>query len=70
MQSLHQYLMARYEIDSFGDYIHLLCLFRNTRAIEMEKACARVGELEGISASLEIARLSTLRRLQQRRPPS
>ena len=70
MQSLHQYLMARYDVDSLDDYIHLLSLFRNTRAIEMEKACGRVTELESVSATLEIARLSILRQLQQRRPPS
>jgi len=62
--------MSRYEVDSIDDYIRLLCLFRNTRAIEMEKACARVLEIEEVSSSVEIAMLSILNRLQQRRHPS
>jgi len=62
--------MSRYEVDSIDDYVRLLCLFRNTRAIEMEKACARVLEIEQISSSVEIARLSILHQLEQRRRPS
>ena len=62
--------MSRYEVDSIDDYIRLLCLFRNTRAIEMEKACTRVLEIEEVSSSVEIAMLSILNRLQQRRHPS
>lgn len=70
LQSLHRYLMSRYEVDSLDDYVRLLCLFRNTRAIEMEKASARVSEIEELSSSVEIARLSVLRQIQQRRNPS
>jgi len=57
--------MSQYKVNSIDDYIHLLCLFRNTRAIEMEKACARVLEIEEISTSIEITCLSILRQLNQ-----
>ena len=49
LQLLHQYLMSRYEVDSIDDYVHLLCLFRNTWASK---------EIEEISSSVEITCLS------------
>jgi len=59
--------MARYDVDGFDDYIHLLALFRNTRAIEAVKVRDRVFDLTDIANSVEIARQSILRQLQERR---
>jgi len=70
MESMHWYLMARYEVETFDDYIHLLALFRNTRAIEAVKARERVFELTNISTSVDLARQLILRRLQLRRSSS
>jgi hypothetical protein len=70
LESMHRYLMARYEADTFDRYIHLLALFRNTRAIEAVKARDRVFELTDISNSIEMARQSILHRLQLRRASS
>lgn len=70
MQSLHRYLMSRYEVETYDEYLHLLALFRNTRAIEAQKARTRYAELQDISANIEFARHAVLRRLQQRRSPS
>lgn len=70
LESMHRYLMARYEVETFDDYIHLLALFRNTRAIEAAKARDRVVELTDISSSVEIARQLILRRLQHRQSAS
>jgi hypothetical protein len=67
LESIHRYLMARYVVETFEDYIHLLALFRNTRVIEAAKARDRVFELTEISTSIENARQSILRRLQLRR---
>jgi hypothetical protein len=62
--------MRRYKVKTFDDYIHLLALFRNTRAIEAAKARDRVLELSDISTSVEMARQSILRRLHLRRSSS
>jgi hypothetical protein len=70
MESMHRYLMARYEVETFDDYIHLLALFRNTRAIEAVKARERVFELSDISTSVDVARQIILRRLRLRRSSS
>ena len=67
MESMHRYLMARYEVETFDDYIHLLALFRNTRAIEAVKARERVFELSDISTSVDVARQIILCRLRLRR---
>ena len=42
MQSLHRYVMARYDITTYDEYIHLLALFRNTNAIETQNAYRRL----------------------------
>jgi len=70
LESMHRYLMARYEVETFDDYIHLLALFRNTCAIEAVKARERVIELTNISTSVDLARQSIRRRLQLRRSSS
>ena len=70
MESMHRYLMARYEVETFDDYIHLLALFRNTRATQAAAARDRVFELNNISTSVDLARQSILRRLQLRRSAS
>jgi len=70
LESMHRYLMVRYEAETFDNYMHLLTMFRNTRAIEAAKARDRVFELNDISNAIEIARQSVLRRLQLRRASS
>jgi hypothetical protein len=67
---MHRYVMARYEVETFDDYIHILALFRNTRAIEAVKARQRVFELTDISTSVDVARQLIRRRLQLRRSKS
>ena len=70
MQSLHRYLMARFDIETFDDYLHLLALFRNTQAIETLNARRHLSELNEVSKSLESARYAILSRLNQRRAGS
>jgi hypothetical protein len=70
LESVHRYLLTRYKVKTFDEYIHLLALFRNTRAIEAAKAHDRVMELADISTSIENARQSIIRRLQLRRSSS
>jgi len=65
MQSLHHYLMAWYNVASFDDYIELLALFCNMRAVEAEKAFNQCKELANISANIEIARLAILCRIEE-----
>jgi len=60
--------MARYDIESYDDYIQILALYRNTRAIEAQNARQRFAELSEASAAVERARLSAIRRLQDRYP--
>ena len=73
LQSVHSYLMARYEADTLDEYVRLLALFRNTRAIELENARNRCAELQNIADTIELAQFAVLRRLDSRRsiiPPS
>lgn len=70
MQSLHSYLMARFDVETLEEYIHLLTLFRNTQAIETVNARRRLCELAEASKSLETARYAILNRLRQRRTAS
>ena len=60
--------MARYDIQSYDDYIHILTLYRNTRAVEAQNARQRFTQLSEASAAVERARLSVIRRLQDRYP--
>jgi len=60
--------MARYDIQSYDDYIHILALYRNTRAVEAQNARQRFTQLSEASAAVERARLSVIRRLQDRYP--
>lgn len=70
MQLLHRYLLARFEVETLDDYLHLLTLFRNTQAIETLYAHRWLSKLADIVASIEMARHSVLARLQQCRTPS
>jgi hypothetical protein len=58
--------MARYDIQSYDDYVHILALFRNTRAIEAQNARQRYTELSEACTSIENARLSIIKRMQDR----
>ena len=60
--------MARYDIQSYDDYIHMLALYHNLRAIEAQNARQRFTELSDASASVERVRLNVIRRLQARYP--
>jgi hypothetical protein len=66
MESLHRYLMSRYDINIYDDYLHMLSLFRNTRAIEAENALNRYQELQSAAATIENARIVLLRRMDDR----
>jgi hypothetical protein len=66
LESLHRYVMARYDIQSYEEYIHVLALCRNTRAIEAQNARQRYTELSEASALIERARLAVMCRLQNR----
>ena len=69
MESLHRYLVARYEVDDLQDYLQLVTLFRNTRAIESQNAYTRYDELAQVSRSIETARIAILRKLEERGSP-
>jgi hypothetical protein len=66
MQSLHVYLMARFDISDYGDYLHLLALYRNTRATEAINARNRYLQLEQVSETLSAARKAVLEKLTAR----
>ena len=70
MQSLHSYLMARFEVETFEDYMQMLTLFRNTQAIEAMNARQRLIELAEASKSIENAQYAILDRLKERRTAS
>jgi len=61
--------MARYEVNDFEEYTHLLALYRNTRAIEALNARLRFTALEDAAASAEKVRLSLIRHLLDRHSP-
>jgi hypothetical protein len=58
--------MSRYDIRDYNDYLHLLALYRNTRAIEAQKARTRFAELSDAAASVSKVRLSVVKALQDR----
>jgi hypothetical protein len=60
--------MARYEVQDFEDYTHLLALYRNTRAIETKQARKRYMELEAAAKSIEKVRLAQIKSLHARHP--
>jgi len=70
MQSLHSYLMARFEVETLEDYMQMLTLFRNTQAIETMNARQRLNELAEASKSIENAQYAILNRLKERRTAS
>jgi hypothetical protein len=63
---LHRYLLARYDVEDFEDYTHLLALFRNTRAIEANNARQRYTELSEAAASIEKVRLAFIQQFKDR----
>ena len=66
IESLHRYLMSRYDIKDYDDYLHVLSLYRNTRAIEAENALNRYQEIRAAVATIENARIDLLRRIDDR----
>ena len=67
MQSLHSYLMAQFEVETFEEYIQMVALFRNTQAIEMMNARQQLSELAKVANSFETSRSAILSRLKERR---
>lgn len=66
LESLHWYLMARYNIENLDDYVQLLALYWNTRAVDAQNACQQLMELSAACTNLEKTRLSVIRRLKER----
>ena len=62
--------MARFDVETFDDYLHLLTLFRNTQAIETLNARRRLSELTEVSRFIQSSRNAILSRLTQRRGAS
>jgi len=58
--------MERYDIHTYDEYLHILALYRNSRAIEAQNARQRFKELNEATATIEKTRLSVMRRLQDR----
>ena len=67
MESMHDFLMARYEVSDFDDYKHLLALLRNTRAIAAHKARSRHADIQHLQDIVDNARNHVIRRLKQGR---
>ena len=66
MESLHWYLVARFHIADYDEYLQLVALFRNTAAIEAAKARVRyksLGELFDRTMALYVA---TTQRIRER----
>ena len=64
LQSLHRYIMSRFDIHDMDDYLQILALFRNTRAIEAHNARRRLMELKEVASSIERLRRSLFHSLQ------
>jgi hypothetical protein len=58
--------MARYDVRDSDEYLHLLALYRNTQAIEAQKARLRFTELTDARASIAKVRLSVIQAMQDR----
>lgn len=56
MESMHHFLMARYDVADFDDYKHLLALLRNTRAIAAHKARSRYTNIRCLQDIVKNAR--------------
>jgi len=52
--------MSRYPVETLDDYMHLVAMYRNARAIEAQKARTRHLELVELAKSIESARLAVL----------
>lgn len=70
LQSLHRYILSRYDIQDYDEYLHLLALYRNTRAIEVQKASTRFTELNLAVTSVAKARLGIIKAMEDRRSSS
>ena len=56
MRALHRYLVARHRVDDYDNYIRLLAMFRNTAAIEANKAEDRRRQLNLAAAQVTVIR--------------
>ena len=65
LQSLHGYIMSRFDIQDMDEYLQILALFRNTRAIEAHNARRRLMELKEAASSIERLRRSLFDSLQE-----
>ena len=66
MESLHRYLVARYHIADYDDYLQLVAMFRNTAAIEAAKARVRYNSLGELFDQTMAIYAATTRRIRER----
>jgi hypothetical protein len=67
MESMHQFLMARYQIADYEEYKYLLALLRNTRAIAAHKARSRHAHLWHLQDTVDNARNQIIHQLKEGR---
>jgi hypothetical protein len=62
--------MARFDVDDYESYLHLLAMYRNTNAIDAVNARTHYSELADLGESIDAARLAVIQRLRDRRSHS
>jgi hypothetical protein len=67
MESMHHFLLARYQVSDFDEYKQLLALLRNTRAIAAHKARSRYADIRHLQTMVEHARNHLVEQLKQGR---
>ena len=67
MESMHRFVMARYQIANFDDYKYILALLRNTRAISAHKARSRHADIQSLQDAVDDTRSRLVKQLTEGR---
>ena len=71
MESLHRYLIARYDISDYDYYLKLVAMYRNTAAIEARNSYLRHKSLLELYQHCMIMHAAAAKRIRERsRSPS
>ena len=66
MEALHRYLVARYHVADYDEYLRILAMYRNTAAIEALKGRTRYEEIQQTLLQVHTIREALLNRLKAR----
>ena len=67
MESLHRYLVARYDISDYDYYLKLLAMYRNTAAIEAQNSHIRHASLSMLFQRCSEMHAATVKRIRERK---